>query len=254
MPIIQKNPYPKTTDVLYTQASKRIYEKYYEKLVNEPHLTKTRVYFDTKLLKGAMDYHKTKVIQDKNYSKLISLDMAEALVESLNFKDVNEVYWGKPKDYLRDFIITLILEMQQVKGYREYFFEIPLSTEQEVETFYRAHQDEMDLSLLSRFNEFTKNKCLRLKLSNGVWKIRKHEVDNRYSELKNVSQDTVTFENLPNTLNLFIEEILLPFIWKIGFDKFNEQHEIESRKGRPLRIVSRNNDMLKRIKSIRKKK
>ena len=122
----KKNLYPKTTQLIYSQASERIAKKYNEWAERHPKRpAKVDVYSDTKLLTNVLDYHVTKKINDGNYSKLVSLDLAKALVTNLGFNDLNEVYWGDPQIYFEDYIVTLLLEMQESKDYSGYSYNTP---------------------------------------------------------------------------------------------------------------------------------
>ncbi len=249
--VIKENPYPKTTQLIYSQASERIDEKYNEWAERQPKRpARVDVYSDTKLLTNVLEYHITKKINDGNYSKLVSLDLAKALVTNLGFKDLNEVYWGDPQIYFKDYIVTLLLEMQESEDYSGYFWDIPLSTKEDVEKFYRNYKDEIlndgerSQSLLSSFIDFTYNVHESIEPVGDVFEFQDVKVDNN-SGLKNVSLETLTFENLPNSLDVFINEILLSFIWGIGFDDFNERFEQESQKKHDVSRI--------KIKKINKK-
>lgn len=233
--VVKEKPYPKTTQLIYSQASERIDEKYNEwaeRQTKRP--AKVDVYSDTKLLTNVLKYHITKKINDGNYSKLISLDLAKALVTNLGFKDLNEVYWGDPQIYFKDYIVTLLLEIQESEDYSGYFWDIPLSTKEDVEKFYQNYKDELlndgkkSSSLLSRFIDFTYNVHESIEPVGDVFEFQDVKVDN--SGLKNISSETLTFENLPHSLDVFIKEILLSFIWCIGFNDFNQLFEQESQK------------------------
>ncbi|ENY3072871.1 hypothetical protein [Listeria monocytogenes] len=233
--VAKENPYPKTIQLIYSQASERIVEKYNAWTERQPKRpAKVDVYSDTKLLTNVLEYHITKKINDGNYSKLVSLNLAKALVTNLGFKDLNEVYWGDPQIYFKDYIVTLLLEMQESEDYSGYFWDIPLSTKEDIEKFYRNYTNEIltdgerGQSLLSRFIDFTYNVHESLEPVGDVFEIQDVKVDN--SGLKNISSETLTFENLPHSLNVFIKEILLPFIWCIGFDDFNQRFEQESQR------------------------
>lgn len=233
--VIKENPYPKTTQLIYSQASKRIDEKYNEWSELQPKRpAKVDVYADTKLLTNVIEYHKIKKIHAGNYSKLISLDLAKSLVTNLGFKDLNEVYWGDPQIYFKDYIVTLLLEIQESKNYSGFFWDIPLSTKEDIEKFYRNNKDEIlndserSQSLLSRFIDFTYNVHESIEPVGDVFELKDVKIDK--SGLKNVSLETLTFENLPDSLDVFIKEILLSFIWGIGFDDFNQHFEQENQK------------------------
>lgn len=78
--------------MIYSQASKRIDEKYNAWAELQPKRpAKVDVYADTKLLTNVIEYQKTKEIHAENYSKLVSLDLAKSLLTNLGFKDLNEV-------------------------------------------------------------------------------------------------------------------------------------------------------------------
>lgn len=239
--VVKENPYPKTTQLIYSQASKRIDEKYNEWAKHQQRPAKVDVYSDTKLLNNVLDYHKTKEIANGNYSKLVSLKLAKVLVTNLDFNDLNEVYWGNPKIYFKDFFVTLLLEMQKSENYIDYFWDIPLSTEEDIETFYQNFEDEIlndgerGQSLLSCFIDFTYNIHESMEPVGDIFKLQNMKVDE--SNLKNVSSEILTFENLPSSLDVFIKEILLPFIWNIGFDDFNERLEQEAGKGHDIRKI-----------------
>lgn len=247
--VAKENPYPKTTQLIYSQASERIDEKYKAWAKRQKRPAKVDIYSDTKLLTNVIDYHITKKIIDGNYSKLVSLDLAKALVTNLGFKDLNEVYWGDPEIYFEDYIVTLLLEMQESKDYSRYFWDIPLSTKEDVEKFYKNYKDEIlddgesSQSLVSSFIDFTYNVHESLEPVGDVFDFQDIKVDN--SRLKNVSSETLTFENLPHSLDVFIKEILLPFIWCVGFDDFNQLFEQEGQKKHNISKI--------KIKKINKK-
>lgn len=228
--VIKENPYPRTTQLIYSQASERIDEKYKKwSKRQQKRPAKVDVYSDTKLLTNVLEYHNTKKINDGNYSKLVTLDLAKALVTNLDFKDLNEVYWGDPEIYFEDYIVTLLLEMQESKDYSRYFWDIPLSTKKDVEKFYQSYKDEIlndgerSQSLVSSFIDFTYNVHESLEPVGDVFDFQDVKVDN--SRLKNISSETLTFENLSHSLDVFIKEILLPFIWCVGFNDFNQLFE-----------------------------
>ena len=248
--VVKEKPYPKTTQLIYSQASERIDEKYNEWADRQPKRpAKVDVYSDTKLLTNVLEYHITKKINDGNYSKLVSLDLAKALVTNLGFKDLNEVYWGDPQIYFKDYIVTLLLEIQESEDYSGYFWDIPLSTKEDVEKFYQNYKDEIlndgekSPSLLSRFIDFTYNVHEIIEPVGDVFEFQDVKVDN--SGLKNISSETLTFENLPHSLDVFIKEILLSFIWCIGFNDFNQLFEQESQKKHDVSRI--------KIKKINKK-
>lgn len=97
--------------------------------------------------------------------------------------------------------------------------------------------------MISRFIDFTYNVHESIELIGDVFESQDVKVDN--SGLKNISSETLTFENLPNSLDVFIKEILLPFIWHIGFDDFNQLFEQESQKKHDVSKI--------KIKKINKK-
>lgn len=233
--VVKENPYPKTTQLIYSQASERIAEKYNAWAERQPKRpAKVDVYSDTKLLTNVLEYHTTKKINEGNYSKLVSLDLAKALVTNLGFKDLNEVYWGDPEIYFEDYIVTLLLEMQESKDYSRYFWDIPLSTKEDVEKFYKNYKDEIlddgesSQSLVSSFIDFIYNVHESLVPVGEVFEFQDVKVDN--SGLKNISSETLTFENLPHSLDVFINEVLLPFIYNVGFDDFNQLFDQEDQK------------------------
>lgn len=248
--VVKENPYPKTTQLIYSQASERIDEKYNAWAERQPKRpAKVDVYSDTKLLANVLDYHITKKINDGNYSKLLSLDLAKALVTNIGFKDLNEVYWGDPQIYFEDYIVTLLLEMQESKDYSRYFWDIPLSTKEDVEKFYQNYKDEIlndnerSPSLVSHFIDFTYNVHESIEPVGDVFELQDAKVDN--SGLKNTSSETLTFENLPDSLDVFIREMLLHFIYHIGFDDFNQLLEQEGQKKHNISKI--------KIKKINKK-
>ncbi len=233
--VVKENPYPKTTQLIYSQASERIAEKYNAWAERQPKRpAKVDVYSDTKLLTNVLEYHTTKKINEGNYSKLVSLDLAKALVTNLGFKDLNEVYWGDPEIYFEDYIVTLLLEMQESKDYSRYFWDIPLSTKEDVEKFYKNYKDEIlddgesSRSLVSSFIDFIYNVHESLEPVGEVFEFQDVKVDN--SGLKNISSETLTFENLPHSLDVLINEVLLPFIYNVGFDDFNQLFDQEDQK------------------------
>lgn len=248
--VVKENPYPKTTQLIYSQASERIDEKYNawaKRQQKRP--AKVDVYSDTKLLTNVLEYHITKKINGGNYSKLVTLDLAKELVTNLGFKDLNEVYWGDPQIYFKDYIITLLWEMQESKDFSGYFWDIPLSTKEDIEKFYQNYKDEIlndgerSQSLVSRFIDFTYDVYESIEPAGEVFEFQDVKVDN--SGHKNISSETLTFENLPHSLDVFIKEVLLPFIYHIGFDDFNQLFDQE---GQKKHIVSKI-----KIKKINKK-
>ncbi|PWZ82996.1 hypothetical protein, partial [Staphylococcus pseudintermedius] len=56
-----------------------------------------------------------------NYFKLLNLDLAKMLISNLNLKDLNEVYWRDTQVYFKDYIVRLLLKMQESKDYGRYF-------------------------------------------------------------------------------------------------------------------------------------
>ncbi|HGN7139542.1 MULTISPECIES: hypothetical protein [Staphylococcus] len=43
------------------------------------------------------------------------------LISNLNLKDLNEVYWRDTQVYFKDYIVRLLLKMQESKDYGRYF-------------------------------------------------------------------------------------------------------------------------------------
>ncbi len=56
--VVKENPYPKTTQLIYSQVSERIDEKYNTWAERQPKRpAKVDVYSDAKLLANVLDYH-----------------------------------------------------------------------------------------------------------------------------------------------------------------------------------------------------
>jgi len=185
------------------------------------------IYSDTKLLGNVIRYHdKDKSVLKANNPNLLTIALAESLVENLDFNVLNEVYWRDSQTYFKDFLITSLIEIQEYNNYDSYWWDNPMSTTKKIEKFYQTYQTELVedkdkyQSLLSLFIDFTYNTCENLKLiENTVWE--KENITIGKGSLKNTSLVTLTFEKLNDKLLIFIHEIALPFIWGICFDRFN---------------------------------
>ncbi|MFT8425151.1 MAG: hypothetical protein ABF682_02420 [Liquorilactobacillus sp.] len=208
--MVKRLLYSKTIQLIYSQASKCIDDKYIEWAERRQRPAKITIYSDTKLLTNVLSYHKTKKIKNGNYSKLITLDLAKSLVENLGFNNLNEVFWGDPREYFKNFFVTLLLEIQESADYIGYFWNIPLSTQEEIETFYEKYENRIlndgkkTNSLLSTFIGFTYNGYESIEQSGDIFQWQDVKVDNSY--LKNVSSKTLTFENLPSSLDVFVKK------------------------------------------------
>ncbi|EGQ1752355.1 hypothetical protein DWS95_06445 [Staphylococcus pseudintermedius] len=83
--------------------------------------TKVDANNNIKFLIIVIEYPTFKKLNAGNYFKLLNLDLAKMLISNLNLKDLNEVYWRDTQVYFKDYIVRLLLKMQESKDYGRYF-------------------------------------------------------------------------------------------------------------------------------------
>lgn len=89
---VNSRPYLKTCELIYQLASQRIGEKYRKWEADNPKYNTQSQFFpeDRKLIGRVLN-----CIRTKNNPYLITPKIQEAIIENLDFTDVNELYWGK---------------------------------------------------------------------------------------------------------------------------------------------------------------
>lgn len=88
---VNSRPYLKTCELIYQLASQRIGEKYRKWEADNPKYNTQSQFFpeDRKLIGRVLN-----CIRTKNNPYLITPKIQEAIIENLDFTDVNELYWG----------------------------------------------------------------------------------------------------------------------------------------------------------------
>ena len=190
------------------------------------------IYPDRKLFGNVLNCMRTK--KDNPY--LLTLKLAEAIEKPLNFHDLNEVYWGRdPELYFEELFTTLLLEMQIYKDYTKSWMETPLTTESEIQDFYRLNREtiienkkikigeddyEEFKSLKDHFIDFTYNEYDYFELVDDVGEFTVGEsVHNKDGE------KVLTFYQLPRKINTFTEKVLLPFVSGICLNNLIDSFE-----------------------------
>ncbi|MEK5056534.1 hypothetical protein MHH96_24505 [Niallia sp. FSL K6-0212] len=226
--------FDKTCELIYKLASARISQKYGEWKKKQPNRgAMIEIYPDRKLFGNVLNCIRTK--KDNPY--LLTIKLAKAIEERLDFHDLNEVYWGSdPESYFEELFTTLLLDMHTCKDYSKFWMETPLTTESEVKDFYRLNREsivenkevgngqngyEEYKSLKDRFIDFTYNKYDYFELVDEVG-----EYTDGASVHNKDGETVLTFYQLPLKINTFAEKVLLPFVSGIClnnlFDSFEE--------------------------------
>lgn len=250
---VNSRPYLKTCELIYQLTSQRIVEKYRKwKEDNLKYNTQSQFFLeDRKLVSRVLN-----CIRAKNNPYLITPRIQEAIIENLDFTDVNELYWGEDiSEYFQQFFTILLLEIQEYKDYTKFWIGIPLSTESEITKFYLENQVpilEIDESynqeyeaLIDQFINFTFNKISYFEFESAkrlgyyredelVYRTKRKpnkpkkdeevdetKVDKKAKEYKN---EVLTFIELPKKLDIFVEKVFVPFISSICLGKRLELH------------------------------
>lgn len=250
---VNSRPYLKTCELIYQLTSQRIVEKYRKwKEDNLKYNTQSQFFpEDRKLVSRVLN-----CIRTKNNSYLITPRIQEAIMENLDFTDVNELYWGEDiSEYFQQFFTILLLEIQEYKDYTKFWIGIPLSTESKITKFYLENQVpilEIDESynqeyeaLIDQFINFTFNKISYFEFESAkrlgyyredelVYRTKRKpnkskkdeevdetKVDKKAKEYKN---EVLTFIELPKKLDIFVEKVFVPFISSICLGKRLELH------------------------------
>lgn len=250
---VNSRPYLKTCELIYQLTSQRIGEKYRKWEADNPKYNTQSQFFpeDRKLIGRVLN-----CIRTKNNPYLITPRIQEAIIENLDFTDVNELYWGEDiSEYFQHFFTILLLEIQEYKDYTKFWMGIPLSTESEITKFYLENQVpilEIDESynqeseaLIDQFINFTFNKISYFEFESAerlgyyredelVYRMKRKpnkpkkdeevdetKVDKKAKEYKN---EILTFIELPKKLDVFVEKVFVPFISSICLDKLLESH------------------------------
>ena len=95
--------------------------------------TKVDANNNIKFLIIVIEYPTFKKLNAGNYFKLLNLYLAKMLISNLNLKDLNEVYWRDTQVYFKDYIVRLLLKMQESKDYGRYFWDVLLSKNEYIE-------------------------------------------------------------------------------------------------------------------------
>ena len=250
---VNSRPYLKTCELIYQLTSQRIVEKYRKwKEDNLKYNTQSQFFpEDRKLVSRVLN-----CIRTKNNPYLIAPRIQEAIMENLDFTDVNELYWWEDiSEYFQQFFTILLLEIQEYKDYTKFWMGIPLSTESEITKFYLENQVpilEIDESynqeyeaLIDRFINFTFNKISYFEFESAkrlgyyhedelVYRMKKkpnkpkkdEDVDEKKVDIKTkeYKNEVLTFIELPKKLDIFVEKVFVPFISSICLDKQLESH------------------------------
>lgn len=250
---VNSRPYLKTCELIYQLASQRIGEKYRKWEADNPKYNTQSQFFpeDRKLISRVLNCRRT-----TNNPYLITPKIQEAIIENLDFTDVNELYWGEDiSEYFQHFFTILLLEIQEYKDYTKFWMGIPLSTESEITKFYLENQVpilEIDESynqeseaLIDKFINFTFNKISYFEFESAerlgyyredelVYRMKRkpnkpkkdEEVDEKKVDIKTkeYKNEILTFIELPKKLDIFVEKVFVPFISSICLDKRLESH------------------------------
>lgn len=197
--------------MIYKLASERISEKYLAWEKKNPEYNNQTGFYpnDSKLIGKVMACKRT-----VNNKYLLTPAIQEAIMENLDFTDVNELYWGNDVDlYFEELFTTLLLEAQTYRNYQKHWMGTPLATEIDIRNFYRSNRDLIlgivpfdnaeYKSLKDRFIDFTFNRVEYFEFDNED-RVGEYIEDEPVSH-KDGAQ-TLTFVGLPKKLDIFVEK------------------------------------------------
>lgn len=134
------------------------------------------------------------------------------------FHDENELLWGDNiDDYLEDFFISMILDMQEIPEYTKYLLDFSLTDKTSIKEFFVnnfPHESSKYNELKDKFIDFTYNKYDILDLESldkqgTIFKLVEEKDVTLNSKLKT---PYLSFTKLPDKLDYLAKYILVPIL------------------------------------------
>ncbi len=219
----QELTFERTCKFIYLLTSKRIQDKYkqWENDRNHVNTTYEDFYPENRNLFG--NILKSKPTKDNPY--LITPKIVPVLLNELNFRDANEIFWGNDIElYLEDLFTCLILDMKDFQEYTKHWCDFQLINEKQIKKFYHkffVEKEENINKLKDDFIDFTYNTYLEFRIveSNGICECIEQ---NKQINDKNRSE-CLNFTYLPEKIKIYVEEILVPHVGLICFQNLLEE-------------------------------
>lgn len=164
-----------------------------------------------------------------NNRYLIPKRALNSLVHDSNyFHDENELLWGDNiYDYLEDFFIAMILDIQEIPEYSKHLLNLSLTNTEDIKEYFQQN-----FSLASPYYEELKDKFIDFTY-NRFDTIYISEKDSVFSfeektsvTLSSKDKDSfLSFKNLPEKLDLLAKYVLLPIIDKITLENLINKND-----------------------------
>lgn len=213
-----------TCELIYSLASNRIsykYEQWAEKR-NKIKTTHGDFYPDNRNLFG--NILNSNNLDDNPY--LITPKILPVLLNELDFKDENEIFWGDDvKVYLEDLFTRLVLDMKNNCEYSKHWSDFQLDNDLQIRDFYQeyivAKPDNFE-KFVDDFVDFTYNTYsdFRIIEIDGVCKVIEQD---QCISLKNKTE-FLSFTYLPQKIKILVEKIVIPLMDSISLERLLDQN------------------------------
>ncbi|HEL1619048.1 TPA: hypothetical protein TXL63_000860 [Streptococcus suis] len=212
-----------TCHLIFNQCSQRI-KKVYEDFGYQSRMSFYP--YDEKLIGNILDYSSLDNLRAEYF---ITPNVVNFLVKQENsFHDENELLWGDSiDDYLEDFFVAMILDIQEIPEYSKHLLNLPLIDTNSIKEYFQvnfslgsSNYDE----LKDKFIDFTYNQFDTIEILEEDSIFSFIEKDSVLLSSKN-SDTFLTFKYLPEKLDLLAKYVLLPIIDKLTLENLINKND-----------------------------